>query len=143
MRKRLLTWTLAVCILLGVKGKRPKSQGTEQVMKMSDMVAKTPVGNTNDNFQNDTKALNRATDRCDGKGIIILESAGEDTNWKQGGTCGAQAHVKVVNPRSGYDLLFCGHHYNLYADKLWEQGFGVVIDTRESLVFNRKIGSEN
>ena len=102
-----------------------------------------PVQQTNAQFAADTTKLNRATDRCDGKGIVILESAGEDTNWKSGGTCGAQAHIKVVHRTSGHDLLFCGHHYSKYADQLFLQGFDVVIDTRESLTFNRHIGSEN
>lgn len=109
---------------------------SEVIVKQAD-TAQT----LNDNYQNDKKALNRATDRCDGKGIIILESAGEDTNWKSGGTCGAQAHVRVV--KDGLDLLFCGHHYAKYESDLFLQGFTVDIDTRSSLIFNRHIGSEN
>lgn len=96
--------------------------------------------NVNDTFQNDKASLNRASDRCDGQGILVLDEAGDD--WKSGGTCGAQAHVKVE--KDSLDLLFCAHHFRKYEAQLTLQGFAAVVDTRASLTaHNKLVGSEN
>lgn len=52
--------------------------------------------------------------------------------------CKAQAYV-LVKGVSG-DLLFCGHHFHKYEDKLREFAFEIV-DERERLNENRLVGS--
>lgn len=47
------------------------------------------------------------------------------------GECGAQALVKVK--KSGYDLIFCAHHYHKVQHPLSAQSFKVVEDRRETL----------
>ena len=68
-----------------------------------------------------------ATDRCD--------------------RCGAQAYIKIFG-QNGFDLLFCGHHYN----KAMDNAVGYdsmmkfmvsIIDERERLIENKLTGSEN
>lgn len=87
--------------------------------------------------------LNKAQDRCDGVGILVFGYEGGDVDWKKGGTCGAQAYVRVLSAE-GLDLLFCGHHYNKAADALMLQGFTVDVDDRASLTaHNKLVGSEN
>lgn len=98
----------------------------------------TITGTTNEKFANDSKKLNRATDRCDGTSVVMTLDGSESR-----GGCRAQAHIKVENAL-GLDLLFCGHHFREYELDLTAQGFSVTVDTRASLTeHNKLIGSEN
>lgn len=67
-------------------------------------------------------SLNRLNDRCD--------------------TCKSQAYVQVKNA-TGFDLLFCGHHYAKFELALLTQGFTITVDERASLVHDRLKGSAN
>lgn len=55
--------------------------------------------------------------------------------------CGAQAYVVWVKEEK--DLMFCHHHNNRYADKMWETGFQILLDERSKLVQDRLQGSGN
>jgi len=55
-------------------------------------------------------------------------------------SCSAEALV-WVNGVAG-ELLFCGHHYNKYEEKLKDYAFEIV-DERDKLIQDRLIGSEN
>lgn len=57
-------------------------------------------------------ALNRLSDRCD--------------------RCGAQAFVQVTSRDTGYDLLFCGHHYARNELVLVPSGW-IVDDQRDQI----------
>lgn len=57
-------------------------------------------------------ALSRLSDRCD--------------------RCSAQAFVQVTSRTTGYDLLFCGHHYVENAEPLVMGGW-VVDDQRDQI----------
>lgn len=46
--------------------------------------------------------------------------------------CVAQAYIRVSHTE-GFDLYFCGHHYNKYGEALSAQGFSIVMDTRDLL----------
>ena len=67
----------------------------------------------------ETDTLN-ATDRCD--------------------SCGSQAYV-WLNGVTG-DLLFCGHHFNKYEDKLRAYAFEIV-DERYKLGIKRESSAAN
>jgi hypothetical protein len=47
-------------------------------------------------------------------------------------SCGAQAFVQVTMP-SGFELLFCGHHYSKNEPGLGTQGAVVTIDERDTI----------
>lgn len=51
--------------------------------------------------------------------------------------CGAQAFVIVTHPEAG-SLWFCGHHAAEHEIPLFEQGFQISADARETI--NRKPG---
>lgn len=40
--------------------------------------------------------------------------------------CSAKPHFLVKHRRDRTDLVFCGHHFNLYAPMLLDQGFVVL-----------------
>jgi hypothetical protein len=47
-------------------------------------------------------------------------------------SCGAQAFVQVTMP-SGFELLFCGHHFSRSEMALGTQGAVVTIDERATI----------
>ncbi|MGH7484039.1 MAG: DUF7455 domain-containing protein [bacterium] len=55
-------------------------------------------------------ALNRHNDRCD--------------------RCGSQAWVEVVSPKSGFNLLFCAHHFARVELAMVAAGWTVGADER-------------
>lgn len=57
-------------------------------------------------------ALNRLADRCD--------------------VCGAQAFVQVTSRETGFDLLFCGHHFARHEPRLVMGGW-IVDDQRDQI----------
>jgi hypothetical protein len=46
--------------------------------------------------------------------------------------CGAEAFVQATMP-SGFELLFCGHHFTENESVLAEKGAAVTIDERHTL----------
>lgn len=46
--------------------------------------------------------------------------------------CGAQAFVKVINPKD-HTLEFCAHHYAKHEQVLFVQGFIIDEDIRENI----------
>jgi hypothetical protein len=46
--------------------------------------------------------------------------------------CGAEAFVQATMP-SGFELLFCGHHFNENESVLTEKGAAVTIDERHTI----------